>query len=468
MRFCSQCGASIEEDAVFCPNCGAKQEQEVSQSTPVNESAPVNEGAPVNNGTPVNPYAPAGGAAAGAPNQAAKKPLSKNAIIGIVAAVVALAVILVVVLVVRDKKRTVNINEYISVEFTGYDTVGKATVELDYDGFEAAILKAQGKKEYSEKDIENMSLAQLSDALGLGSYELIDSIETSLDKEEDLSNGDEVTVTIKYDKAKAKKNGVKFKAKDMKVEVEGLDAVQEVDPFESLEITYSGIAPEVRVSYKNNSKDNYVSGLYFEMDTNDNSFDIGDTFTLSLSDSTVEYAKQNGYIFTETSKEYTVDKADKYVTALSDISEDHLKDMQTQATDTIEAYCASNYTKRTLGTLNYEGMYLLVRKSSGYSSSNTVYVVYSAEVTSDDGSFTTAKVYYPVEFSSVILRADETLEYNSYNSIKGYSRFESTEGFSYISTNGYIDTAEMYKEIITSNKDRYNYEVSTELKQFGE
>lgn len=462
MGFCYQCGAKIEEGVAFCPNCGAKQEQEVSQGAPVNESAPVSENVPVNENGPVV------GGVAGAPNQAEKKPINKNVLIGIIAAVVALVVILVIVLVVRDKKRTVDINKYVSVEFTGYDTVGRASVDFDYEGFEAAVMKAQGKKEYNEKDLEDMSLSDLSDVLDLGSYSLLDSIETSLDKEEELSNGDEVTVTITYDKEKAKKNGVKFKAKDMKVTVEGLEDVQEVDPFETLEVTYDGVAPNVRVNYENKSKDDFVSDLYFEMDADDNSFDIGDTFTLSLSDSTVEYAKESGYVFTETSKEYTVDKADKYVTALSDITDDQLKDMQTQATDTIEAYCAGSYNKGTLGTLNYEGMYLLVRKSTGYSANNAVYVVYSAEVTSSDGSFTTAKVYYPVEFSSVIVKADKSLEYDSYNSIKGYSQFESTGAFSFASTDGYIDTAEMYKDIITSNKDKYTYEVSKELKQFGE
>ena len=49
----------------------------------------------------------------------------------------------------RQQKKKVNINDYISVEYNGYETAGTAYVDFDETGFSEAVIKAQGKNAYN-------------------------------------------------------------------------------------------------------------------------------------------------------------------------------------------------------------------------------------------------------------------------------------------------------------------------------
>lgn len=62
IRFCSHCGASLDENDIYCPRCGAKVEKEEKncdaryepnqgQSYPETHSQPQNESTSVSNGT---------------------------------------------------------------------------------------------------------------------------------------------------------------------------------------------------------------------------------------------------------------------------------------------------------------------------------------------------------------------------------------------------------------------------------
>ncbi len=56
MKFCTQCGAQINDDAVFCKKCGAKQRVETQPQQPVQQQAPVQQ--TVQQQAPVQPQQP--------------------------------------------------------------------------------------------------------------------------------------------------------------------------------------------------------------------------------------------------------------------------------------------------------------------------------------------------------------------------------------------------------------------------
>lgn len=43
-------------------------------------------------------------------------------------------------------KKRVNLNQYITVKYSGYNTAGRAYYDIDREGLVKAVLKAQGKK----------------------------------------------------------------------------------------------------------------------------------------------------------------------------------------------------------------------------------------------------------------------------------------------------------------------------------
>ena len=108
-----------------------------------------------------------------------------------------------------------NILDYVTVDFDGKNGEGTAFVNVDYDGMETEMV---GGKEKIE------ALDQFGDLTELTKYiNAVSSISVSIDKNKDLSNGDEVVVSVTYDEMAAESAGVVFGDEKSKIfEVKGL------------------------------------------------------------------------------------------------------------------------------------------------------------------------------------------------------------------------------------------------------
>lgn len=529
MAFCRNCGQPMEDDSMFCPNCGTKvedvtvangseetvnasvQDDNQEENVEATSEEPVVE-APVTEETVQQPVVEEPAAEesmaqqpvmqeptmqvppVGMPQQtmyqenqqyqqqfdAAQTPQKpkkskKGIIIGAIAAVAVIAIALVVIFLVMGRKKTIDIMEFVEVEFDGYETAGVAYTDLDDYEFEKALLDAQGIDVEKYENIDDLSykeIQKISEAVAkytYSNYKLEDSIEITVEPRDDLKNGDIVTVTVSYDEEVAEQCKVKIKAEPMEITVSGLSEVEEIDPFEDLEITYSGVAPNIDIYIETNSSIDLVHYLDFEIEDEKDSYNVGDTFTVIISDSDVDYAFDNGYILTTTSKEFTVDSADEYVTTIEDIADDDLETMKEDALEVIQDSCDSYYEddEITVGEYVYEGFYLQVRPGldSDWYSNNVVTIVYSAEITSVEGDFEPLKVYYPVTITQVINTADGEMDFNT-GSVEGYTSIESTAN--YYATSGYTDGTVMFQEVITDYIDSYEYTMTDGLKQFGE
>ena len=99
-----------------------------------------------------------------------------------------------------------NILDYVTVSFDGKSGAGTAFVSVDYDGLEI--------KELDE--IEDLS--ELTKYINA-----VSSISLSIDRNKDLSNGDQVVVSVTYDESAAQAAGVNFGDQKSKTfEVKGL------------------------------------------------------------------------------------------------------------------------------------------------------------------------------------------------------------------------------------------------------
>ena len=118
----------------------------------------------------------------------------------------------------------------------------------------------------------------------------------------------------------------------------------------------------------------------------------------------------------------------------------------------------------TATELTFEGEYLLTAKGETDLEDRNYYVaVSSATAAHAEGDFEPTGVYYPVGFKGLFQMPDESFSYIELDELWGYESFPD----SYYSTEGYLDGTEMYADIITANRDSYNYEVSQGLQEFG-
>ena len=506
MAFCGNCGTQVGDDADFCPNCGQKLKGEMEQ--PAEQEAPVQE-QPAEQKTPVQEQPQQGqfqsqpqqgqfqgrpqqgqfqgqfqgrpqqgqfqgqpqpqqGQFQGQPQQARppKKPfkMTKQLWALLIAVIAVVVVAIVALVVVKNQKKKVNINDYISVEYNGYETAGTAYVDFDETGFSEAVIKAQGKKLKNVKSLDDLDWSDLTDLMGSSNWDLIDSITFDVKPDSDLSNGDVVTVTASWNEDYEKKAGVKILSKEQEFTVEGLEEVKEVDPFEDIEVTFSGTPPYVYPDWTNNSDDDYLRYLWFNFEDYD-SLDVGDTVTLTV-DESEENALANGYKFTQTSKEYTVSGVDSYVTSAADISADNLDSMKNEATDALDAYFANNNSYIGNSGFSYEGSYYLVAKNSDtWGDTNVLYLVFSTTVTSAESAFEPTVVYFPVKYTNIMALSDGSQSFNTYGDIEGYTDLEYDDGW--YNVDGYTDGAQMFNDLVVTQKVDYTYEVTDNLTQFG-
>ena len=199
---CPKCGVSVTDKDVFCPSCGEKLKEEQSATS----------------GNKVNEIV-----------DKVKDVYNKNPKYCKIGAAVAVVVVLLLCLLARPK--TINLNKYITIEASGYDSVGTATATFDYDKFEKDYhgkikLTKEAKKDAKELGelfgVKNASMSG-DEALALMKW----GISGKLDKDSGLSNGDTIVYEWKVDDADLKslvKNKVKYK--DVKYKVKGLEKVE--------------------------------------------------------------------------------------------------------------------------------------------------------------------------------------------------------------------------------------------------
>lgn len=155
------------------------------------------------------------------------------------------------------------------------------------------------------------------------------------------------------------------------------------------------------------------------------------------------------------------------IAGLNDISNAYKEELYTDAKDRIESYIATTYDESSQATdLQFKGEYLLLAKTQGtdFSNNNRYIVVYSATVSNSKGKFDTTNVYFPVEYDGIVRLPDDAYMTTAVKGIIGSSYIPN----SYYNTKGFVDGIKMYTDIVTSNRDKYTYDISEGLKEFGE
>lgn len=341
-------------------------------------------------------------------------------------------------------RKKIDVTETLSLKYNGVD--GHATAELvDAYEWEAEAFKKAGIKEIDSFD-------SLGDALVIES-----AVTYDISPNKNLSNGDEVTVTASIDEDVAKKYKLKLTSKEREFIVEGLPDVEKIDLFEDVVVNFDGIAPNVTASLNSNYSEKYVITA-FTLDKN-SGLDIGDVVTVRANYDKDQLLKDGCKAMSDT-KEFRVEKTDKYATNISEVSQDIFDKMQKQAEDVINAEIAKWDNPDFLQSINYCGCYLLNKKTGftdSYGPFNMVYLIYKINVKEPENEFS---YYTYCQFSDIIILKDGTCSVNlaEYDTAKTSSFWGEYFKKGNLYYYGYEDITSLFNQCVTKNIEHYEYE----------
>lgn len=360
----------------------------------------------------------------------------------------------------------VNLNDYLTVDFSGYDTIGIATAKFDYEKMITENPSAFGL----EANPSDMDIAAVM-------LDLDGVINGKLSKAEKLSNGDSISYEweVNMTDALSDQFNVKFDYETVNIDIKELEEAELFDPFASINVTFGGIAPNGTVTIDGSVEG--ISGLYFEADKK-TGLKNGDVVTVSLTTSRGDvqtYCTQYGKIPSAVEKEYTVEGLSAYAAKIDEIPEDMQNKMLSQAEDSFQAYATGWASGNTLEKAEFIGYYFLTPKE-GFNTSykNEIYCVYkmttnitgyTAENTEEQQTGT-EEYYTYFHYGNIMLLDDGTCSVDLSDGYMCRETVDSKYGslwFWSSSVNpyeykGYNDLDSMFSDCVTKQIANCNYE----------
>lgn len=361
---------------------------------------------------------------------------------------------------------TIDMNKYATVEFSGYDGYGTASVTINWDQLSKDY---KGKIKYTDKANQeyrnffgNYAKGTTMDSLtsGTETLRMAVSVDIETKSQGNLLNGDEVTLKWKESNSISDLN-VKIKDDDKKIKVNGLTKVKKVDVFKDLDVTFEGV--------NGNGTANIASKIdgytyYFNVDADSYSLSNGEKITVSIPKNNLEtFVRNYGEKPEKTSKEYTVKGLTKYVETASDISDDLLAKMKEQSEDIFREIYSGN-SNVSVSTPEYHGFYILKNKSNGsWYSNNIVGLVYKYTATGikDDEYFgnvgESRTGYCVMKFENLTVNEDGNSDDNLAD--KGTMEYQSFyDSDMRVNLYGYEDLNSAYSDIVDGNAKQFTAE----------
>ncbi|MBQ8084779.1 MAG: zinc ribbon domain-containing protein [Lachnospiraceae bacterium] len=404
-------------------------------------------------------------------------------LIGILVATVILSAGLITF--INMHKHTINLEDYVVVEYEGCNHYGNADIRLDGDALLVdAIMYGKAhnkemrtwKKELKEAEKEGKDTKDyLSTVLlkryrsgGLGSEDFepikelgleIKTIVIKSDVKDQLSNGDKIEIPVIFEKDLLKDYNLELAGETVTIEVAGLPEANEVDPFEKISVEYQGTSPYLTAVVTNNNEE--LSGyIKVSVSANNGNIKLGDKFNVVIEADEEGLLENKGIHLTALSKEYVCENADAYIESASQIPDDIMEKMRSNAEDVFRANAASNWVKEvSIKDFKLIGNYMLKSKEfDTWNIQNQIYLVFKVTVKKEgEKKFS---YYYYTKYNNIMLLQDGTctVDVSDY-SVPKYN-WLSNEGFKKydLSFSGYQDLESLFNNCVTSQIDNYEYE----------
>lgn len=225
--------------------------------------------------------------------------------------------------------RTITLTDYLNCSFAGYDGAGKAEVSFDEEKLQADLetfFEENGRGAYGwlqeDEDVAQEAAYAAEDVLYGWKYNFI----TELDKAEELSNTDTVTMDCSAEEESIyfSDMGLYLEGGQMEIDVQGLMEPQEVDLSDALTVTFSGIYPKVYAEVQVDYEQPYVyetslTDMYSETILAQN----GDTYSGTITYDEKALLKQ-GYRVINDQYSYTVSGLNTYALSVDSAADELL------------------------------------------------------------------------------------------------------------------------------------------------
>ncbi len=325
---------------------------------------------------------------------------------------------------------TMDISEYFSVSYEGYNTKGFAALTVDEEKLNETVALV--------KDDYKKALFHINECSDTEYDSFVKSISAKVENAENLSNGSKFTICYYYDEALAKKLKIKVLSKNEEVTVSGLATaafLEKEDLFQDIEVSFSGISPNITMEITNHSTNAFIRSMVFNPEEFKEYYSTGEVVRIRAYFSEEECLRQNYCVDTPSQEcvmEYTVEGTDSYVTSAGELTQDMLKEAvaagKTAFTDTnaneygvrifIEAHLVPVYInkKATFEWLTpslISAYFKSVRPEAAGENGNNfndLDLIYFIKLTQADGVTCDAEAV--VRFSNIIIKSDGTLEYD--------------------------------------------------------
>ena len=489
--FCTKCGEQIPEGNRFCTKCGSpvepmdvkdeadKPEQPEQQVQPTTPVQPIKPAPPVYKADHVNV------------KTADKKKSSKGPIIGIIAGVILLGVIAAGIFILLGLRKTeVDLAKYLEVECEGYNGFGRVEAHFDQDKFVKDYkdkLKPNKKlksmiKEYDDlddlADSADIKFSKGKDVARL--FAMIYAANGEFEENEKLTsdtleNGDVLIYKWNFETKEmneedalefAKKAfNVKLVTSDVEVEVSDLEDIEVFDAFKDLEVEFNGMAPNANASISKYPSD---TNLDYSI-SNNTDLSNGDKVTVTASywGGEDEYAKEYKRIPESTTKEFTVEGLDEYVTDVSSIKAEDLNPLSSICRDKIVSEVADQRQDfLSVDSINFDSAYLLTAKNKNNSYKNKIVMIFKVTLKCSSSKHGTEYYSYFTNFAfknavrtgNGDIIVDDSYPDTAYDSVNfEYDADNRGWGQSFW-LKGYENYDRMFNDAFTRNVDEFKYE----------
>lgn len=212
-------------------------------------------------------------------------------------------------------------------EVRGYNGHGLLALTVNPEKLAELTEEIEDELEDADADYDEDRLANL-----------ISSLSFVCEENDELSNGDVLTIRTSYDVKTAEKLDVAFTPEDFTYTVSGLITAEEIDPFENLEVSFSGVAPKGVANINPNKCSSFVQNyVSFSIEGYENNiFSNGDEITI-IAAFNMYYSEdpKAPVVLSVLEKTYTVSGLDVYP---SDLSKLELTKVMSDMYDTANTY----------------------------------------------------------------------------------------------------------------------------------
>ena len=234
------------------------------------------------------------------------------------------------------------LDKFYQVEFTGEDGLGEGKLIFQKEDFEKNYLgKIKRKGRYSKRSrgifgmMTNLFLKEAEKEIILSEVEYAVMQLPELSEESQLENGEHVSLSCKEDLSWIEKSyNVKLLWEDKDLVVKGLYERTAVNPFDFLDIQFTGNSPQIRVELSLKDAPAWMELSDVNISKREG-LASGDKIKITFYQELMRKVEKEHIYFLETEKEYEVPKANAYWTSGKDIPGDTLRLLQEAFMDSL-------------------------------------------------------------------------------------------------------------------------------------